>query len=228
MRRRLHPHQLLPQRTMTRSTPTLHTVLRALASVAVLAVATAASAPAFSQSQAPLAEASVEALLDLLDSGPVSRSFTRTKPPHESTSQCHGKAGGTKGADGGSGTRNLEVVPYAGDTTPGVNLDIAFGHGSDKMSAKERALLDNLAKALLNPRLVDSKFAVAGHTDATGKPEINLELSCARALAVRNYLARKGVADQRMTAYGFGSKKPLQGSQATAPQNRRVEIRMAP
>lgn len=175
-----------------------------------------------------MSEASVERLLDLLDAGPTSRSFTRTQPPDESTSQCHGKGGGTKGAGGSSGTRNLEVVPYGGDATPGVNLDIAFGHGSDKMSAKEMALLDNLAKALLNPRLVDSKFAVAGHTDATGKVEINLELSCARALAVRSYLARKGVADQRMTAYGFGSKKPLQGTQATAPQNRRVEIRMAP
>lgn len=209
---------------MTRSPLPLFTGLRALASAALLAVA----APVLSQSQAPMAEASVEALVDLLDSGAISRSFTRTRPPDESTSQCHGKAGGTKGADGGSGSRNLEVVPYAGDTTPGINLDIAFGHGSDKMSAKEVALLDNLAKALLNPRLVDAKFAVAGHTDATGKPEINLELSCARALAVRNYLARKGVAEPRMTAYGFGSRKPLQGTQATAPQNRRVEIRMAP
>lgn len=213
---------------MIRSTPSLRTGLRALASAATLALAMGSHGPAFSQSQAPMAEASVEALLDMLDSGPVARSFTRTKPPDESTSQCHGRAGAAKGAEGGNGSRNLEVVPYAGDTTPGVNLDIAFGHGSDKMSAKEAALLDNLAKALLNPRLVDSKFAVAGHTDATGKPEINLELSCARALAVRSYLVRKGVADQRMTAYGFGSKKPLQGTQATAPQNRRVEIRLAP
>ncbi|OYU88754.1 MAG: hypothetical protein CFE45_24380 [Burkholderiales bacterium PBB5] len=183
------------------------------------------------QSQAPLAEASVEALLDALDSGPRTRSFTRTAPPDESTSECKGKPGGTKAAGGGadgSGTRNLEAVPYAGDTTAGVNLDIAFANASDKMSAKETTLLDNLAKALLNPRLVESKFAVAGHTDSSGKAEINLELSCARALAVRAYLAKKGVAGQRMTAYGFGSKKPMEGTQASAPQNRRVEIRMAP
>lgn len=208
--------------------------LRALALAALLTLAGTVTTPTFAQSQAPLAEASVEALLDALDSGPRTRSFTRTTPPDESTSECKGKAGGTKtggaaaGGANSSGTRNLEAVPYAGDTTAGVNLDIAFGNASDKMSAKETTLLDNLAKALLNPRLVESKFAVAGHTNSSGKAEINLELSCARALAVRNYLAKKGVADQRMTAYGFGSKKPMEGTQASAPQNRRVEIRMAP
>lgn len=209
--------------------------LRALVLAAVFTLVGTAVAPVHAQSQAPLAEASVEALLDALDSGPRTRSFTRTAPPDESTSECKGKAGGTKtagsaaaGSADGSGTRNLEAVPYAGDTTAGVNLDIAFGNASDKMSAKETTLLDNLAKALLNPRLVESKFAVAGHTDSSGKAEINLELSCARALAVRNYLAKKGVAAQRMTAYGFGSKKPMDGTQASAAQNRRVEIRMAP
>jgi len=206
--------------------------LRALALAAVFTLMGSATAPVLAQGQAPLAEASVEALLDALDSGPRTRSFTRTAPPDESTSECKGKpAGGTKTAGGGaesSGTRNLEAVPYAGDTTAGVNLDIAFANASDKMTAKETALLDNLAKALLNPRLVESKFAVAGHTDSSGKAEINLELSCARALAVRAYLAKKGVAGQRMTAYGFGSKKPMEGTQASAPQNRRVEIRMAP
>jgi outer membrane protein OmpA-like peptidoglycan-associated protein len=230
MRRTHRPCTLPPERTMTRPTSGLQWGRRALASAAILALATTAPAPAFSQSQAPMAEASVEALLDILDAGATSRSFTRTQLPDESTSECKGTAGGTKAAGGtnSTGMRNLEAVPYAGDTTAGVNLDIVFGHGSDTMSAREAALLDNLAKALLNPRLVDARFAVAGHTDATGKPEINLELSCARALAVRKHLARKGVAPRRMTAYGFGSNKPLDGTQATAPRNRRVEIRMAP
>ena len=208
--------------------------LRALA-LAAAALAGANAAPALAQSQAPLAQASVEALLDALDAGPLTRSFTRTAPPDESTNECKGKAGGAKAPGGpaaagaeGTGTRNLEAVPYAGDTTAGVNLDIAFANASDKMTPRETALLDNLAKALLNPRLVQAKFAVAGHTDSSGKPEINLELSCARAIAVRDYLAKKGVAGSRMTAYGFGSKKPLDGTQTSAPQNRRVEIRMAP
>jgi len=220
---------------MTTFNPVLHVGRCVLTLTAVVALAAGVATAALAQSQAPLAQASVEALLDALDAGPMTRSFTRTTPPDESTSECKGKASGTKTAGGatatgadGTGTRNLEAVPYAGDTTAGVNLDIAFANASDKMTPRETALLDNLAKALLNPRLVQAKFAVAGHTDASGKPEINLELSCARSLAVRDYLAKKGVAGQRMTAYGFGSKKPMEGTQAAAPQNRRVEIRMAP
>ena len=57
----------------------------------------------------------------------------------------------------------------------------------------------------------------------------HLELSCARAIAVRRYLVGKGVAEARLTAYGFGSVRPLAGEDsAVAAANRRVEVRKAP
>ena len=171
----------------------------------------------------------------LSGSGPAARSFRRTLPPDTGSSLCNGQAAAAAAAPAGTATagrgvaaRNLEVVPYAGDTTPGVNLSVQFATASDRLTTSDKTLLETLAKALKSPELAQDRFAVAGHTDSTGDARINLELSCARALAVRGYLATKGVAVQRLSAYGFGSTRLLAADEPTAGQNRRVEIRKAP
>lgn len=208
-----------------------------LAVAAVLVASTGAP-----WAQQPLAQTNVQALVAALSgSGPTARSFRRTLPPDASTSLCDGQAAAPAAAPGAAPTtapgatasrrvasRNLEVVPYAGDTTPGVNLSVQFATASDRLTAGDQALLNTLAKALLTPELSQDRFAVAGHTDSTGDARVNLELSCARALAVRRYLASKGVQVQRLSAYGFGSTRLLAADQPTAGQNRRVEIRKAP
>ena len=209
--------------------------LRALATALVLAASACAA-----WAQQPLKQTDVQALVAALSgSGPATRSFRRTLPPEAGSSLCNGQAapvGGTGSntdttgstSTGGATARNLEVVPYAGDTTPGVNLSVQFATASDRLTASDQALLNTLAKALLTADLAQDRFAVAGHTDSTGEARINLELSCARALAVRRYLAGKGVAVQRLSAYGFGSTRLLAADQPTDGQNRRVEIRKAP
>lgn len=198
-----------------------------------------AAGPAWGQAagQAPLAQASVEALVSALaGGGPATRSFRRTQLPQADSNLCSdagGKpaAGGKPGAgtaNGGARGRNLEVVPYAGDTTPGVNLSVQFATASDKLAGGDRGLLDNLAAALKSADLAAERFAIAGHTDSSGDARINLELSCARALAVQRYLVSKGVAEARISAYGFGSERPMAGTEASNGQNRRVEVRKAP
>ena len=119
-------------------------------------------------------------------------------------------------------------MPYAGDTTPGVNLSVQFATASDKLTAGDRSMLDKLSSALKNPELAEDRFAIAGHTDSSGDARINLELSCARALAVRRHLVAKGVAAQRLSAYGFGSTRLLAANEPTGAANRRVEVRKAP
>jgi len=181
--------------------------------------------------QQPLAQTSVEALVAALRSGPATRSFRRTQLPDTGTSLCLGQD--TPGTPGAPGTRslsarNLEVVPYAGDTTPGVNLSVQFATGSDRLTPADQALLNTLAQALKTADLAQDRFAVAGHTDSTGDARLNLELSCARALAVRRHLVAQGVAVTRVSAYGFGSGRLLASDQPAAGVNRRVEIRKAP
>jgi len=205
---------------------------------AALALLLAAAAPAWAQR--PLSEASVDSLVAALSGarggadGPATRSFRRTQLPDAASNLCGDAARPPRSATapaaqgGGPTARTLEVVPYAGDSTPGVNLSVQFATGSDRLAAADRQLLDNVATALKTPALANESFAVAGHTDASGDARLNLELSCARALAVRRYLVDKGIADTRLSAYGFGSARPLDGGDAAAPVNRRVEVRKAP
>jgi outer membrane protein OmpA-like peptidoglycan-associated protein len=199
-----------------------------LATLLVLAAAPPAHA------QVPLGQVSVEELLRTLG-GPGKKSFLRTAPPDAASNLCGGQTGaptkpGTPSAarPDGPGKRNLEVVPYAGDTTPGVNLKVQFAYSSDKLTDGDRTLLDTLSKALQHPDLANESFAVAGHTDTSGEARINLELSCARALAVRKYLVGKGVAEKRLSAYGFGSQRLLADNSPTDGIHRRVEVRKAP
>lgn len=199
--------------------PPPHPVLAAVLT-AVLTLPTAGA-----RAQQPLAQPSVDALVAALAGGPPTRSFRRTTLPDAGSNVCAGQAAP---ASGGATARNLEVVPYAGDTTPGVNLSVQFASASDALTAADKRLLDTLARALRNPQLAQDRFAVAGHTDGTGDARINLELSCARALAVRRYLGTQGVPAQRLSAYGFGSTRLLNADEPAGGANRRVEIRKAP
>lgn len=227
-----------------------HALVHALAlrgALPALTLATFLAAPGPASAQKPVSQASVESLVAALSGnggrasdGTITRSFRRTALPDTSSNLCAGEAAKpvraaaaqrgttTAATDSGPARRNLEVVPYAGDTTPGVNLSVQFATGSDKLGADDRALLDNVAAALKTAALASESFAIAGHTDATGDARINLELSCARALAVRRHLVERGVAETRLSAYGFGSARPLDGGDAAAAGNRRVEVRKAP
>jgi outer membrane protein OmpA-like peptidoglycan-associated protein len=68
--------------------------------------------------------------------------------------------------------------------------------------------------------------SVEGHTDGEGPAEYNRGLSQRRAEAVRDYLARKDIAPERMQAQGFGEDRPVQSNATSAGRaaNRRVEF----
>lgn len=180
----------------------------------------------------PLANASIDQLRDLLSASTTSetrsltRSFTRTQPP-STDGVCPGAGATATAAQAGSATRKLVVVPLAADTAPQVNLAIQFASGSDSVAAISRPMLDRLAALLQEPAMADARFAIAGHTDATGNPAGNLELSCARAISARKYLLTRGVKPERLSAYGFGSSKPIESDTEASAKNRRVEVRRA-
>ena len=86
------------------------------------------------------------------------------------------------------------------------------------------ALLDEIAQQFIeNPSFI---IEVQGHTDNTGNADKNLELSQARADAVRDYLISKGVPAERMTAHGYGQERPVADNKTKAgrAKNRRVEF----
>ncbi len=101
---------------------------------------------------------------------------------------------------------------------------IQFETGKDVILPSSYGILDQIAKIMKdNP---EYKIDINGHTDNVGKPESNLKLSDKRANAVRNYLIKKGVEGERMTATGYGDTKPIadNATKAGKAQNRRVEF----
>ena len=187
----------------------------------LIGLAALAAQPVLAQSR-PVADASVNELISALsdEGGATSKAFRPTAKP-DANNRCAGQASG-----GGSGTKNLEVE-YADDSAPQVNLALRFEYSSDALAASDKRLLDKLASALNHEKLRSARFAVAGHTDLSGDQNTNLRLSCARALAAKGYLLQRGVASGRLTAYGFGPLRLLQGLAPNAGEHRRVEIRRA-
>jgi outer membrane protein OmpA-like peptidoglycan-associated protein len=122
-------------------------------------------------------------------------------------------------------TRGLRVQPRAAESRGAIDLQVAFAINSAALLPDAQQQLRELAAALQSPRLSGQAFELAGHTDATGSPQRNRELSLARAIAVRDYLAAEGVNAAALTVAGHGSDRPLAGIDPRDAHNRRVEVR---
>jgi outer membrane protein OmpA-like peptidoglycan-associated protein len=108
---------------------------------------------------------------------------------------------------------------------PTFDLLVTFDFNSDRLTQSARENLDQFAIALKDPRLKTQRFAIDGHTDATGSESYNFGLSERRARAVVAYLATKGLDASKLIAKGFGKSKP-RVSDPFDPVNRRVETRL--
>lgn len=74
-------------------------------------------------------------------------------------------------------------------------------------------------------------IVIAGHTDITGNPEQNLELSRTRAASVRDWMQRMGdIPDSCFAVQGFGANQPVatNDTEGGRAANRRVDIRLVP
>ena len=101
---------------------------------------------------------------------------------------------------------------------------IEFETGKATIKQKSFPLLDQIAATFIENK--NYIIEVQGHTDNTGKDEANRKLSDKRANAVKDYLVKKGVPADRMTAVGYGPDKPIadNSTKAGRAKNRRVEF----
>ncbi|MBT2133094.1 OmpA family protein [Croceibacterium sp. LX-88] len=99
---------------------------------------------------------------------------------------------------------------------------IRFEGGSSRIQAASGELVDEVAAAL-RPCL-GSIIAITGHTDSSGPEPGNLQLSLARARAVRDALIERGIPADGLRTRGLGSRSPVEGLDATDPANRRIEF----
>ena len=112
----------------------------------------------------------------------------------------------------------------------------SFKTDSDEFAAGCDQKLKNLAGTLVDAKkrlnvagVTSFKFEVSGHTDSSGKPEHNKELSGKRAAVIERELIARGIAKSEIVAVGMGSDRPLvtpDNTPAKKAKNRRYEIQL--
>jgi OOP family OmpA-OmpF porin len=87
-------------------------------------------------------------------------------------------------------------------------------------------LLDKVVDVLKrNPSL---RVEVQGYTDSIGTAKYNQGLSEKRAQSVTEYLTRKGIRKQRLTAEGFGLTRPVASNRTPEGRAENRRVKMAP
>jgi flagellar motor protein MotB len=108
---------------------------------------------------------------------------------------------------------------------------LLFAPGRSNLSAAGRTALSALAEQLI--ARPSGRIAIEGHTDSTpitgalaSMYATNWELSAARALAVVQYLARRGVSEALLEARAYGATRPRAPNTSDRDRelNRRIEI----
>ena len=110
--------------------------------------------------------------------------------------------------------------------------DVLFEFDKAQLRPEGQQKLDELADRLKDAQ-VESVLAT-GHADRIGPEQYNEKLSAERAESVKQYLAQKGIEQQRVQAQGAGESQPVTGEQCKGVRgtklisclqpDRRVEI----
>ncbi|SNS92550.1 Outer membrane protein OmpA [Azospirillum sp. RU38E] len=106
-----------------------------------------------------------------------------------------------------------------------VELQITFDYNSDVLTAEAKRVLDELGEILASESFKQSRFEIAGHTDAKGTDDYNRRLSKRRATAARAYLVEKfSIPANRLEVQGYGANRLAKPTDPLDGANRRVEI----
>jgi peptidoglycan-associated lipoprotein len=108
------------------------------------------------------------------------------------------------------------------------NDKVRFPVNKAEISDEAKALIDEAVAPLVAANR-GVYFEIEGHTDSSGDDNYNLKLGEERAMAVRNYIAKKySVALSRLNVISYGEEKPVVDNKTreNRAQNRRVVIRI--
>lgn len=102
---------------------------------------------------------------------------------------------------------------------------IRFAAASSTLPGLHDALIDDIANLML--QCPSSVLHIEGHTDNRGDADANLALSTARAEAVGDALAVRGITRDRLRVAGFGGTRPVADNDTRdgRRQNRRIALR---
>lgn len=104
---------------------------------------------------------------------------------------------------------------------------VYFDTDKDSLKPESDAVLGQVLDLL--KQHAQLRLVIAGHTDAQGSDDHNLDLSNRRAQAVVAWLVGRGIAADRLQAEGHGESQPVASNDSAEGRalNRRVELRKA-
>lgn len=136
--------------------------------------------------------------------------------------------GNVEVTESGEATLTLTLIPAKVELkAERIDIKDSVYFETAKAIIKEESfeLLNEVAQIMVDhPELL--LVRIEGHTDSRGNAAYNKDLSQRRAESVRTYLVEKGVAEDRLTAVGYGEEKPLEKAETPAAweKNRRVDF----
>ena len=108
------------------------------------------------------------------------------------------------------------------------NDKVRFPVNKAEISDEAKAMIDEAVAPLVSANR-GVYFEIEGHTDSTGDAAYNFKLGEERAMAVRDYIAKKHqIALSRLSVISYGEEKPVTDNKTKEDraQNRRVVIRI--
>jgi outer membrane protein OmpA-like peptidoglycan-associated protein len=102
--------------------------------------------------------------------------------------------------------------------------DVHFDFDRSTLRAEAQRVLDEAVKAMqADPAL---RLQIEGHTCNIGTAEYNLALGDRRASSVRDYLASRGIAANRLSTVSYGEERPKHDNarEETRRLNRRAAL----
>jgi OOP family OmpA-OmpF porin len=104
--------------------------------------------------------------------------------------------------------------------------DVKFDLNSSVIKNNMKKDINKLAESLIS--FPNFNLLLAGHSDNIGEEAVNLEVSAARAEAIRDYLVSKGINASRIKTKGYGYTKPKDSNDTEKGRanNRRVEFKI--
>jgi outer membrane protein OmpA-like peptidoglycan-associated protein len=122
----------------------------------------------------------------------------------------------------------VSVTRLGDDIVLNMPGNVTFDVNQAQVKSNFYPVLDSVGLVLdeFDKTLVD----VNGHTDSTGRLEYNMGLSNQRASSVADYLASRGVEENRLFTQGFGPHYPVADNATSEGRqyNRRVELILKP
>lgn len=104
-------------------------------------------------------------------------------------------------------------------------IGLSFGINSSQITDNQLPLLEKVVEIIR--MFPDAQLVVEGHTDATGDPGANLQLSERRAYALMMHLrTATGMSSNRVRAIGYGAERPIasNSNREGRAKNRRNDI----